>query len=476
MNPRVVDVRREGELRGAREDATTTASASDVDDVGATSSGDGTDAEGTADGNVAWSAPGWPQALLYVVAFLVVEAQVLFVSLAANAAARHYVLPKETAHVRPFHLDYQAAHPLAVVPLVRERFLISGQLLSLPGPDSAPDDVGEPPYDAEIAAAQRLPPSALLIEDGSRFDVWLKLSLPLSDANRGLFQVQVDMLAANATVVFRERRPVLVRRPSWPMRVLRLAAMAPLFLCGLLCEDETVHLAMVQGYRQKASDRIAQLRVKLLARRGREPPEFFSGEAHVLIKLNFAQHLMYHYPISSFLVLTSATFVALNWAMAAAAGVVAIAVVWSGVGAAPSHAAGASRKPSADASTEDPSSDEGLGLRAPGVRMVGDGPNTPPSGGREGWGGTEGKRARGGRGGAASGDDGASDFRSSDSELLVEGPWTVSSPSDGGRGDEEGEGEGEGHSSGSEGSGADDTAVVKTSTRKHITDTRLRKS
>lgn len=238
--------------------------------------------------------PLWQSAILFIVAALVIQAQVFFVSCVVNIVLRQFVLPKGIAYKREFHPDYQAPEPVAHIPILDDKYLTSGQLLQ------KPEEAG------------------LLVRDGSYFDVWLRLSLPYTEKNEALFQVQVDLLAMNASSVFSARKTCLMRRKNFLLRHFRLAALGPLYLAGFLQDgEETLYFPVVTKFKQgsigKVADvKVSQLRVTLLPQKDRDPPELYQSEAHVLIKLNFVQHFMYHYPITSFIVLSCALAVVLN--------------------------------------------------------------------------------------------------------------------------------------------------------------------
>ena len=241
----------------------------------------------------------WESVLLFSVAFLVIQTQVVFVSCVFNLILRQFILPKGIAFQRPFYPDYQQTHPVAYVPMLEDKYLTSGQIMQEP--------LG----------------SRLLIRDGSYFDVWLRMSLPYSEENQALFQVQVDLLALNSSVVFSDKRTCLMRRQNAVLRYVKLAALAPLYLLGWLEEGkETLYFPVVQGFKQGNIEnvgeaKVSQLKVSILSQENKRPPEIYEAEAHLLVKLNMVQHFMYHYPFTSFVVFSIALAVALNSLMLA---------------------------------------------------------------------------------------------------------------------------------------------------------------
>ncbi len=238
----------------------------------------------------------WQSVLLFALAVLVIEGQVLFVSCVFNVILRQLVLPKGIAFQRPFHPDYQLPQPAALVPILDDRFLTSGQLLQ----EAPPGDSG------------------LMVREGSYFDVWLKIALPYSEENSPLFQVQVDLLAPNASVLFTARKNCLMKKENAVLKYAKMAFYWPLYLFGFADNsDETLYLPVVSRFKQGHIEnvgeaKVAQLRVSFLPQRDKPPPEIYSAEAHILVKLSRVQHFMYHYPVTSFAMLTGATATVVN--------------------------------------------------------------------------------------------------------------------------------------------------------------------
>jgi hypothetical protein len=234
----------------------------------------------------------WQSTLVVIVAVLVIQAQVFFASSLFNVLLRWWVLPKGNAFTIPFHPDYQEQHPAAYIPMLEDKYLTSGQM------------VEKQPQDG----------SGLLVRDGSYFDVWLKLSLPYSAKNEDLFQVQVDLLAPNSSVVFSDRKACLMTKKSFLFRHLKLVAFAPLYLSGFMDQEQQVlYFPVVDRFKQGNVDQVvSQLKVSLLPQAGNDPPELYEAEAHILVKLNMIQHFMYHYPITSFAVFSLFTALFLN--------------------------------------------------------------------------------------------------------------------------------------------------------------------
>ena len=265
-----------------------------MSDVGALLESEGASA-GEEDGDEREATPLWQSAVLFALAVLVIQGQVFFVSCAINLGLRHLILPKGIAYEKEFQPDYQQPNPVAYVPILEDNYLTSGQLL----------------HKLEDARG-------LLVQDGSYFDVWLKLSLPYSSTNENLFQVQVDLLALNSTTVFTARRACLMRRQNSLLRHAKLVAFAPLYVLGLLKDgEETLYFRVVSKFRQGSitgvgDTKVSQLRVSLLPQRGRDPPEVYGAAAHVLVKLSYLQHFLYHYPVTSFVTLSCGLAVGLN--------------------------------------------------------------------------------------------------------------------------------------------------------------------
>lgn len=250
----------------------------------------------------------WQSTLVVIVAVLAIQAQVFFASSLFNVLLRWWVLPKGNAFTIPFHPDYQEQHPAAYIPMLEDKYLTSGQM------------VEEQPQDG----------SGLLVRDGSYFDVWLKLSLPHSAKNEDLFQVQVDLLAPNSSVVFSDRKACLMTKQSFLFRHLKLVAFAPLYLSGFMDQEQQVlYFPVVDRFKQGKVDHVvSQLKVSLLPQAGNKPPELYEAEAHILVKLNMLQHFMYHYPITSFALFSFFTALFLNGILLALLLVVLVAIMF----------------------------------------------------------------------------------------------------------------------------------------------------
>jgi len=294
----------------------------------------GDDDEGE-EGELGESGTGlWQSVLLFTLAVLVIEGQVLFVSCVFNVILRQLVLPKGIAFQRTFHPDYQLAQPAAFVPILYDKYLTSGQLLQ------------------EAPAGD----SGLIVRDGSYFDVWLKIALPYSEENSPLFQVQVDLIAPNASVLFSARKNCLMTRENAVLKYAKMAFFWPLYLFGFRDNsDETLYFPVVSRFRQGQIEnvgeaKVSQLKVSLLPQRDKAPPEIYSAEAHVLVKLNVAQHFMYHYPVTSFVLLTAATAAAVNSLLV---GLLVFVLIFLLLGNAEEREGGDDEGPATDLSGED---------------------------------------------------------------------------------------------------------------------------
>ena len=255
------------------------------------------------------SSPLWQNVIVLIIAALVIQAQVFFVSGVFNLVLRRWILPKGIAFQHPFHPDYQEAQPVAYIPMLENKYLTSGQI------SEAPKESG------------------LLVSDGSYFDVWLKFSLPYSAENQALFQVQVDLLALNSSVVFSDRKACMMKRDSFSFKHMKLLAFAPLYLFGFMDEGkESLYFPVVNRFQQGKLGKVSQVKVSLLPQKDKKPPEIYEAEAHVLIKLNLLQHFMYHYPLSSFIILSCATAIFLNSILLGLVFVVLLAILFGGSG------------------------------------------------------------------------------------------------------------------------------------------------
>eukprot|EP00216_Chloropicon_sp_CCMP2111_P006956 CAMPEP_0198236302 /NCGR_PEP_ID=MMETSP1446-20131203/2196_1 /TAXON_ID=1461542 ORGANISM="Unidentified sp, Strain CCMP2111" /NCGR_SAMPLE_ID=MMETSP1446 /ASSEMBLY_ACC=CAM_ASM_001112 /LENGTH=408 /DNA_ID=CAMNT_0043917983 /DNA_START=166 /DNA_END=1392 /DNA_ORIENTATION=- len=248
----------------------------------------------------------WKNLFLLLVAFIVVEVQIFFVSMLFNLALRHFILPSTTMYRRSLYLDYTESNPVALVPMVKDKYLVSDQLVNLP------------------------PESSELIRQGFDFDVWLRFSLPFKDENLAIFQVQTELLALNQTVLFKSHRPCLVKNLSSPLKYIKQLAFAPLYIAGVLKEEGELYFSAVSKFRQTAEAAVSHLRVTILRRNDQEPPEFYSAEAHILMKLNMLQHFLYHYPLASFAVVTTLIATVLHMFVFTFLGLVVIYMLFRG--------------------------------------------------------------------------------------------------------------------------------------------------
>ncbi|XP_076957101.1 seipin-2-like [Bidens hawaiensis] len=134
---------------------------------------------------------------------------------------------------------------------------------------------------------------------GHELKATVSLVLPESDYNRklGIFQVRVDFLSSDNTLLTTSRRPSMLRFKSDPIRLLSTFLKLPSLLTGYPSETQTLRIN-INGYTEKAIP-LSCLRVAIEQRaefaKGAGVPEIYSAFIKLESRFSFLKRMLWYW-------------------------------------------------------------------------------------------------------------------------------------------------------------------------------------
>ncbi|EMR11126.1 hypothetical protein PNEG_00722 [Pneumocystis murina B123] len=143
--------------------------------------------------------------------------------------------------------------------------------------------------------------------NGQFYDIFLELLMPLSDINIsiGNFMVKIELFS-NTKMLVTSSRSAILKFSSLLLRKLKVLIMFPILLLGMAKEEERLIIPLIEEfkYRKGYETMLKSVNITLSY-----AVQVYSSKLVFAARLQGIRHIIYYYPISSFVI-----FISLFWA------------------------------------------------------------------------------------------------------------------------------------------------------------------